>query len=515
MLKRMMRMGLICAIALLIASVAMAQQAPEPVVRMGDWVEIGDDAWINFIGAATIKYNVAENHDFEGDIQDAFVPDSFNATGGRFCERGAADAFCAEIRLGADFRYQKNFRMRILLEAESVYDGNLIDDRANSNDGTENPTHVERFWVDYTFEQVPLRIRVGADLWCLDLGCVVSDDDPGYKLWYNAGDIELRAWTALQNQGVRLELTNDNNDVYYMFGARYTGMKGHTFAVDFLYDRDRFNQRAAGRESDFFLIMPAWRGQIGNISVFAEGLFGFGEVRTPTVDFDVANWAVMASAEINLGQFRPYVGVIYASGDDDENDTDLNGFHPVNHADVLLIGLGPFPNGEGPIYDQETPCAANSPICGGIGGLHTITNPFNNNVGNTQHTRATLDSEFSNAGTFLFIVGSRVSVAKQHNLDVWYSYHAVADSTLMEAQARGITGDPNYSIDESMFHSIGGHWTWTLSRHFDIQLRGNATFAADSMKDIAETVTTCGNGTQACEGEDAHLAGEVQFRGRF
>jgi predicted deacylase len=51
-MKRAVVVGLACMLAMSGASAALAQEedtTPEPVVRMGDWVEIGDDLFVNFI----------------------------------------------------------------------------------------------------------------------------------------------------------------------------------------------------------------------------------------------------------------------------------------------------------------------------------------------------------------------------------------------------------------------------------------------------------------------------------
>ena len=43
------------------------------------------------------------------------------------------DLFFAELRFGADFRYQKSLTFQLLFENQSVFDGNLIDDRSNAS----------------------------------------------------------------------------------------------------------------------------------------------------------------------------------------------------------------------------------------------------------------------------------------------------------------------------------------------------------------------------------------------
>ena len=98
-----------------------------------------------------------------------------------------SDLFYAELRLGVELRYQKNLTLYVLFEHQQVFDGNLIDDRANSTNpgGTDvfgrgrlarkTPAfHTERYWIDYKFPGTPLRLRVGADLWTLDQAGLVE-----------------------------------------------------------------------------------------------------------------------------------------------------------------------------------------------------------------------------------------------------------------------------------------------------------------------------------------------------
>ena len=66
-----------------------------------------------------------------------------------------------------DFRYQKNLTFQLLFENQSVFDGNLIDDRANTSNpgGTDmfgRPAsqktrgfRVERYWTRYKFPGTP------------------------------------------------------------------------------------------------------------------------------------------------------------------------------------------------------------------------------------------------------------------------------------------------------------------------------------------------------------------------
>ena len=149
---------------------ATAQQAPQPVVRLGNFLEVGNDVFIHIIASADIRYKTVTNYDFDNSTRDRTPDRSPSSTGS---QEGETDLSYAELRLGAEFRYQKNLTMYLLFEHQQVFDGNLIDDRSNSTNpggtdvfgraaSTENPGfHIERYWIDYKFAGTPLRIRVG------------------------------------------------------------------------------------------------------------------------------------------------------------------------------------------------------------------------------------------------------------------------------------------------------------------------------------------------------------------
>ena len=108
---------------------------PTPVTRMGDWVEVGNDVFMNMIASNTTRYRTTHNYDFENDVREITRSSNVTSSVNRF---GSADILFNETRFGVDFRYKKNLTMRVLLEAESIFDGNLIDDTNNSGSGTEN-----------------------------------------------------------------------------------------------------------------------------------------------------------------------------------------------------------------------------------------------------------------------------------------------------------------------------------------------------------------------------------------
>ena len=115
---------------LAVASLATAQQVPQPMVRLGDFIEVGNDVFMHIMAAADIRYKTTENWDFEAKVRDRTcrpVPESIQRT-----QEGEGDLSYAELRLGVEARYQKNLTLYLLFEHQQIFDGNLIDDRSNS-----------------------------------------------------------------------------------------------------------------------------------------------------------------------------------------------------------------------------------------------------------------------------------------------------------------------------------------------------------------------------------------------
>lgn len=291
-MKRFTRLALAGAIVLTMVSLVAAQTVPKPVVRMGDWVEIGNDAWMNIIASSDIRYRTSHNFDFESDVQDRMA--SRNPSGSSTSYVGEGDFLEAELRLGSDFRYGKNLKMRILLETQSIYDGNLIDDRQNNTSpgvrdplpggltgsagfagasGEDSSPHIERFWIDYSFPGTPIRMRVGADLWYTDPAGFLGDDDPRFAIFIKPmPELELQFAAVIQNESARLGLTNDNDNMYYTFGASYkTG--AHQFGLHGAYFRWRFDPAI---DADTVLVMLSWKGTLGPVSVLLQPMGVFG-----------------------------------------------------------------------------------------------------------------------------------------------------------------------------------------------------------------------------------------------
>jgi len=519
-MKRYVTLILACALVLAVGSTAVAQSVPAPVVRMGDWIEISDEVWMNLIFTTGWTYVTNTNNDFEGDIRD--VPSSRDNSS-TTVHSGDCDCLWQETRFGADLRYQKNLRVRILFENQFTMDGNRIDNgfvETNDVEGLQrNTVNLERAWIQYDFPNTGLTMEVGARLWTLDQAAVIGDDDPRFALLYKAGNLELQAAAVIQTESLRFGLENDNDDVYYTFGVDYD-LKPWQFGLHGAYFRWRSAgslQADLGQKQDSVIIMPSVRGQFSIVKFLVQPMVIFGEADRSDAgvaggasrSMDIFSWGVIGAVEANLGKIRPFFIFAIGSGDDNPNDNDLEGFSPLPDNEITLTTLRP-----------EFAVLTRSPAWGtrdvgpparagiGVGNefLHTVGGVFNDRPANNV---SGLDTTYSNPGTFTLVPGVKIFPVKGHELDLWYAYRAVMESAPLEALIGGA------SVDEAMVHEFSAMYTWSISKHFDIRTVGSLSLAASGGQDIAESVVCNAATGEACDGEDVALRGEVRFRARF
>ena len=302
-MRRLTQLVLMGARLLMSASLAVAQPALQPVMRLGNFIEVGNDVWMHVMATMDARYKTIENADFENQVRDQTL--SRNPTNTAQHEQ-EGDLFYAELRFGAEFKYRKNFHFYLLFENQSVFDGNLIDDRSNtSNPGgtdvfgraasTENPGfRVERFWSRYRFEGTPLTLFVGADLKSVSQAGIYGNDDPGAGIELEFGNLQLSAKAYIARESQRLGLENDNDLVDYAFTAVYN-LRPHRFGVDVVYFRDRFSGADTavtgfrsglgwtGQKIDSVWIDASWSGRFGPIRAMLQGNALVGTARGSTV----------------------------------------------------------------------------------------------------------------------------------------------------------------------------------------------------------------------------------------
>ena len=64
-MKRLTQLVVVGALLLGMVSLAAAQQTLQPVVRLGNFIEVGNDLFMHIIATADIRYKTVQNLDFE------------------------------------------------------------------------------------------------------------------------------------------------------------------------------------------------------------------------------------------------------------------------------------------------------------------------------------------------------------------------------------------------------------------------------------------------------------------
>jgi hypothetical protein len=555
---------------------ATAQQAPQPVVRLGNFLEVGNDVFMHIIASADIRYRTVQNYDFDKQTRDRTPDRSPSST---VSQEGETDLSYAELRLGAEFRYQKNLTLYLLFEHQQVFDGNLIDDRANSTNpggtdvfgrvpSTENPGfHIERYWIDYKFAGTPLRLRVGADRWAQDQASLVSDDDPRFALFGEFGNFDVMAAAVIQFESQRLGLEDDNDFIYYTFSAGYN-LKPHRFQLDVTYFRDRFtgaDTQLAGRPStasgfgylgqkfNSVLLMASWSGVVGPVRALVQGniltgtahsgIDGLPPGTVPDRKYDIFAGAVVAYAEVDLGVVKPFVGLVYGSGDGNPSDTKLHGFMTLPVREGTEIKDNPFLGfleNSAAFYGGVTrdytcparaqgvrnttppgnPSAVGAAVLGGSPGngfecAHSGQQLLNDRLGNTSHPG--INTSYSNPGVITFPIGVRVYPLTGHEITGWYVHRRVANNALLN-QAFIVGVDPGFNgnIRKALYNEFGGFWRWVLNPYFDITLAGNIAIPDGGYRDLGRLADCNPSGPrQGCNADNVALSGEARFRARF
>jgi hypothetical protein len=552
-----------------------AGQALQPVVRLGNYIEVGNDLFMHIIATADMRYVTAQNLDFDERIRDQTLSRSPSSTAQHETE---GDLFYSELRFGVDFRYQKNLTFQLLFENQFVFDGNLIDDRSNSsnpggtdvfgrNASTENPGfRVERFWARYKFEGTPVALFVGAQLKKVSQAGIFGNDDPGVGLEAQFGNLELSAKAFIERESQRLGLQNDNDLVSYVFTAAYN-MRPHRFGFDVAYFRDRFfgadtaavgcdrpDIGCRGQKTDSVWIDASWTGRFGPVRALLQGNVILGTADGGTIglpagiqqgqEYDIFAGSGIAYAEVDLGVVRPFLLGVVGTADGDPRDRQLHGFAVQPQDDSTQWAtdmLSHFDRSTAAGGRRDFSCPArlrgvrnntpvNNPYAIGTnifeagGGpttaasaecYHTVSNLWNARVGRASH--GAIVTTYSNPGTLVGSVGLRSFPLRGHEITGWYTYRAMTHSGLLEAAfAPEIQAGTIRRIRKDLYHELGAFWMWTLNPHFDIRVAGNVAMAGNGSQDLAH-LADCdpGPARRRCEAETLALRGDVRFRARF
>jgi hypothetical protein len=277
------------------------------------------------------------------------------------------------------------------------------------------------------------------------------------------------------------------------------------------------------------MISPSYTGTIGPIRALAQfsAVVGSADGNNFTdcsgapgfqrCEYDVFSWAVVAHLEANLlgGIIRPFIGLIWGSGDDDPRDDKLEGFNTLPQNEITLLtsnGHMGYLTTSVSVDPWGPGAPARAPFAGGSGPFrHTTGSPFSDRLGNATHRG--IVTAYSNPGTLLIPVGAHIAPVKGHQLSLWYMYVALTDASTLNAAAGVSLNEKDGLPFFELYHEVDAAYTWTLNPHFDIRLAGGLLIPAEGVKSIAAT-QFC-DGGRRCQGEDIALNGEARFRARF
>ena len=72
-MKRLTQIVMIGVFLLAVVSIAAAQQALQPVVRLGNFTEVANDVFMHIIATIDTRYITVQNRDFEQNVRDRTV----------------------------------------------------------------------------------------------------------------------------------------------------------------------------------------------------------------------------------------------------------------------------------------------------------------------------------------------------------------------------------------------------------------------------------------------------------
>jgi len=226
-----------------------------------------------------------------------------------------------------------------------------------------------------------MRLHAGFDVWGVDIidggGLVYGDDNPGFWLtgdydtfsfnvgYFKLGESNFVDKSVLEPTGFTFDDLGEKDDDRDLYGAYLTfkPVEGQKFQPFYVLDRIRnantgsfleallagagqLPYTRATPDTDSHHIGAYYTGDFGPLELFLEGVYQFGEAEDTKLntinpalknDYDISAYALAADVAVDLKEsvgfgFKPHLGAIYTSGDDDPTDDELNGYNGAANA---------------------------------------------------------------------------------------------------------------------------------------------------------------------------------------
>lgn len=342
---------------------------------------------ISFFGTARVMPTYYSNFDFDDNKPDATVLNEGGLTSGEHVR--------SELRLGWKAGGD-NWKIMMIAESDVIMEKDTAD-RSFYVTATKGATPaanaggefgIERFEANYTFTPA-LVLSTGWNIRAADIktgGLLFGDDHPFIELGGKLAENLKYALTYIivNNR----QLTSGVSPVADDWRAYLLKFNADVGAGDAKFNLSPLvlysDNRMRGAKVYYYGIEGT--GQIGIFKPSFEFIYADGEFREPST-LDIKAYAAFAGVEAAVSKaLNPYVAFRFASGDDNQNDNDVEGFvgitdigrfTPLMGMDGNILGES-MGNPYGNVlysYAPERKATATSAVYGGIGNGGNGNNP--------------------------------------------------------------------------------------------------------------------------------------------
>ena len=410
--------------------------------------------------------------------------------------------FRNENRLFFNFAHGKDWDVYMALEYDSLWARETADRTDFAKGEQTQQFGIERLLATFNLPMVNSRLEAGWDARGVDVGyggLVYGDDDPGvglvggvdqYKwaVWYIKKDEDEAGYAKGTNNPLGPAEDAKDSDRTFMYAKLAYDLGPAQLEGFYMYDKN--DQHA--REIDHQFVGLQGKGAFGIVKPSFEVAYSFGDYDSRDFDGDISSWAFFGDVAFDLRQyvgikkFEIHIGGMWAQGDDDHQDDDLNGWAPAT-------GIARFTPAFG--SEQSISFDGNN-IFGQV--LYSILPTYYGSV-----TGAGINggATFDNPG--LIMVGGGLKAAwgrwsyKGNVMAMWFDESEAVEDYYI---SKGVKG--KVSIDDFM----GVEWNNELSYKLykNVTIKGGAAFLfpGDGAKDITRALEAYVKGVNFKDADD-------------
>lgn len=441
----------------------------------------------------------------------------------------------------------KKWSFYAALEFDRPLDNSTVDNRGGRDEASSN-FGLERLNASVKLVD-GLRLHGGWDVWGIDIieagSIVYGDDNPGFwiKGDYDKFDFSA-AWLKLEENDFQIKFNdhsnaadtdrdllagyadyhvNENNRLRFFYAwdrirsvpsldllgamAAEAGLKGYAG----IYGNNAVpGGGATWPDTNAHTIGTYWLGNMGRFEFMLEGAYKFGTANDTGLrgvsnnaggviqydDFDISAYAFSGDVGIELKDmvgwesFRPRLGFIYTSGDDDPDDDTLGGYSGVTNAQRFSRMWG----GENTIIGDGN-FLLGSALYGYVPELHGNGTPVF--VGGLQNSAGTGTGRGDNPGMTMISAGltlrPRIFLIYRTNANFFYWNEDIYAANLVTPLGVDHTGltQTSYTLVKGGY--VGCEWDneLTLALAANMFIKGQASFffPGGVIKDLTSAVT--------------------------